>query len=149
MDGVKDAGTSVGSHMVDQELEKYINLRQARNVVAPCRLISEPMTHEANLLDKYHWCENISTDDCGSSSWAKWPDGMQRDDHCKIAAAILYSHLTKQSTKRIRRRAAVHRHPKLGIPRCRTVWRRHCVVLARRPLYTEQHPGIQTSYRFE
>ena len=54
-----------------QELEKYINLRQARSVVAPCRLISEPTTHEANLLDKYHWCENISTDDCGSSSWAK------------------------------------------------------------------------------
>ena len=71
MDDVKDAGTSVGSRMVDQELEKYINLRQARSVVAPCRLISEPTTHEANLLDKYHWCENISTDDCGSSSWAK------------------------------------------------------------------------------
>ena len=42
LDGDKDAGTSVGSRMVDQELEKYINLRQARSVVAPCRLISEP-----------------------------------------------------------------------------------------------------------
>ena len=39
---VKDAGTSVGSRMVDQELEEYINLRQARSVVDPCRLISEP-----------------------------------------------------------------------------------------------------------
>ena len=42
MDDVKDAGTSVGSRMVDQELEKYINLRQVRKVVAPCLLISEP-----------------------------------------------------------------------------------------------------------
>jgi len=76
-----------------EKLKRYIQLRQKRSRKAPATCQVEATQHEKEILDKYHFCENIVGDDNGSHSWESWHSKKDTAAHLKMAEALIYTQI--------------------------------------------------------